>query len=517
MLEFLRKLVAGVVEAWRRLTISARVQIALAGLLTLALIAGAVFFGAQPQYARLYDRLDPSESNEIVVWLADSDISYRIRQGGSAIDVPVRDIPQARIGLAALNLPKSQGIAPGFEIFNDRDLMSNRFLQDVDYMRAIQGELQRMLNQFDFVRKSFVFIREAPEQLFVSDQRPSQATVILDTTGLLTDSQVKAVVHTVSSFGGANLSSKNIAVSTSDGTILHSPSEDEFASLANEKLGVQVALERERENKIRKIFDNLGVNAVISVSALMDWTSEERRTLTVTEGTVISSLISESSTQNIEQPPEGAPGAIANIPSELGRPGGTGTTTEDSEIIENFDPSETVTSTTTPPGTVQKYLISAFIEGTYTPVVGDDGVETGETAYQALSDDDIDRYRAFILNAVGPAKEPTDIAIYDHPFRLDRITAVQVSLAVPVLWWQIPMLQWGLQFAAMVIALLLIRFLMRRAMVMPAEEEEELVELPEVSAAELRRQEIASEVERLSMEEPEMVAALLRSWIAEED
>ncbi|MCH7910975.1 MAG: hypothetical protein IIB38_15340, partial [Candidatus Hydrogenedentes bacterium] len=103
------------------------------------------------------------------------------------------------------------------------------------------------------------------------------------------------------------------------------------------------------------------------------------------------------------------------------------------------------------------------------------------------------------------------------PFRLDRITAVQVSLAVPVLWWQIPMLQWGLQFAAMVIALLLIRFLMRRAMVMPAEEEEELVELPEVSAAELRRQEIASEVERLSMEEPEMVAALLRSWIAEED
>ena len=64
---------------------------------------------------------------------------------------------------------------------------------------------------------------------------------------------------------------------------------------------------------------------------------------------------------------------------------------------------------------------------------------------------------------------------------------------------------------------MLIRFFMRRAMVMPAAEEEELVELPEVSASELRRQEIASEVERLSAEEPEMVAALLRTWIAEED
>ena len=517
MLEFLRKLAAGVAEAWRRLSINARVQIAVAGLLSLALIAGAVFFGAQPQYARLYDRLDPSESNEIVVWLVDNDIPYRIRQGGLAIDVPVRDIPQARIGLAALNVPKSQGVAPGFELFNNRDLMSNKFLQDVDYMRALRGDLERMLNQFDFVRRSRVFIREAPYQLFVSDQQPSQAAVTLETTGPLTDSQVKAVVHTVSSYGGANLTPKNIVVSTTEGTILHSPSDDEFASLANDKLEVQVALERERENKIHRIFDNLGVKAVITVSALMDWTSEETRTRTVTEGQVVSSLVTESSTENIEQPPEGPPGANANIPSELGRPGGTGVITSDSEILENFDPSETVTSTTTPPGTVQQYLVSAFIEGTYTPAVDADGVETGEMDYQPLSDEDITRYSAYILNAVGSAKEPTELALYDHPFKLDPIAAGQVSLAAPVPWFQIPMVQWGLQFAAMVIALLLIRFLMRRAMVMPVEEEEELVELPEASAAELRRQEIASEVERLSAEEPEMVAALLRSWIAEED
>ncbi len=380
-----------------------------------------------------------------------------------------------------------------------------------------QGELQRMLNQFDFVRRSFVFIREAPEQLFVNDQRPSQATVTLDTTGPLTKAQVKAVVHTVSSFGGANLSPKNIAVSTSDGTILHSPSEDEFASLANDKLGVQVALEQERENKIHRIFDNLGVNAVISVSALMDWTSEERRTRTVSEGTVISSLISESSSQDIEQPPEGAPGAIANIPEGLGAPGGTGTSTDDSEIVENFDPSETVTSTSTQPGKVLKFKVAAFIEGSYGTAEGEDGEGTGEPVYQQLTAEQIADYSDYILNAVGEGAEPTEIAIYDHPFELDRIAAAQVGLAAPVVWYQIPMVQWGLQFAAMVIALLLIRFLMRRAMVMPVDEEEELVELPEASAAELRRQEIASEVERLSAEEPEMVAALLRTWIAEED
>ncbi len=517
MLEFLRRLVAGVAEAWQRLTVSARVQIATAGLLTLVLIVGAVYFGARPQYSQLYERLDPAESSEIMVWLTDNDISYRPRQGGSAIDVPIRDKTRARIGLAALKLPKSQGVAPGWELFDNRTLMSNKFLQDVDYTRAIQGNLQRMLNEFEFVRRSHVFIREAPEQLFVNDQRPSQAAVTLDTTGPLTKAQVKAVVHVVSSHGGATLSPKNIAVMTTEGEILHSPSEDEFAALAVQKRGVQVELEQERENKIRRMFDRLNVNAVISVSALMDWTSEERRERTLSEGQTISLLESESTTENIEQLPEGPVGATAEIPAELGRPGGTGVKTSDSELVENLEVPETITSTTTPPGSVKKFTVAAFIEGAYGSAADADGEETGEPEYLGLSDENITRYEAIILAAVGEGKEPTTIAIYDHPFKLDRIASAQVGLAAPVPWYQIPMVQWGLQFAAMVIALLLIRVLMRRAMVMPAEEEEELVELPEISSAEMRRQEIVTEVERLSMEEPEMVAALLRSWIAEED
>lgn len=516
MIEFLRQLVAGIVTAWQLLTINARVQIGIAALLTLALIGGSVFFGAQPQYARLYERLDPSESNEISVWLTDNSIPYRLREGGNSIDVPVKDIPRARVSLAALNLPKSQGVVPGFELFDNRTLMSNSFLQDVDYMRALQGELQRTLNQYDFVRRSFVFIREAPERLFVDDQRPSQATVTLDTTGPLTKAQVKAVVHTVSSFGGANLSPKSIAVSTSDGTILHSPSEDQFASLANDKLGIQIAIEQERENKIRRGFAQMGINAIINVSALMDWTSEDTRTRQVTEGAVISSLVTESSTSSIEQPAEGAPGALANIPDGLGAPRGTGTTTKDSELLENFDPSETVTSKITQPGSVRKYLVSAFIEGTYVTDDGADGGTAGEPTYQPLTDEQIQEYETFIVSAVGDGSEPTQIVVYDHPFRLDRIAAAQAVGPGPVPIMERPMVRFATQFAAMIVMLLMIRLFMRRAMVLPVMEDEELVELPEVSASELRRQEIAAEVERLSQEEPETVAALLRTWIAED-
>lgn len=515
VLEFLRQLVTGVTQAWQRLTISARVQIVLAALLTLGVIGGVVYFGAQPQYGRLYSGLNPEEAGEIASWLAENGIAYRMRQGGTAIDVPVGQIPEARVGLAAQDLPKSQGVVPGFELFEQRDLMSNRFLQDVDFMRALQGELQRTLNQYDFIRRSHVFIRESAEQLFVSEQQPSQATVTLDTTGPLTKAQVKAVLHTVSSFGGANLSPANVSITTTEGTLLHSPSQDQFASLANDKLEFQVALEQERQAKLERAFRQMGVNAIVNVSAVMDWTSEERRARQVTDGAVISSLESSSVTRDVELPPEGAPGAIANIPEELGRPGGEGTYTEDQELLENFDPSETVTTTTTHPGRVQQYKVAAYIEGDYVTTTDEDGNET--TEYQPLTQEQITRYSEFITNAVGEGAEPTEVVVYDQPFRIERIAGTAAAPEVGAPWYETPLVQWTWRLGLVVLVFFAIRFLMRRALVLPTVEEEEVVEIPEVSPTERRRQEIAAEVERLSQEEPETVAALLRTWMSEED
>ncbi|MCH7960295.1 MAG: hypothetical protein IID08_09195, partial [Candidatus Hydrogenedentes bacterium] len=369
MTEFLRQLLIGVYEAWQRLSVNARVQIAAAALLTFAFLLGIVLVGSQPQYVRLYSRLDPAEANEMVVWLEDNDVPYQLREGGQAIDVPVQHVQSSRIGLVDMGLPRSQGVSQGFELFTNRDLMTNQWLQNVDFMRALQGELQRQLNEFDFIRKSFVFIREAPEELFSSEQKPSQANVILDVTRLLTRREVKAILHMVSSFGGANLSTKNITLTLSDGTLLHSPIEDEFASLASGKLEAQAELESQREQKVKRAFDQLGVNAIIRVSVLMDWTDEEKSVREMLPGQVISSEFTESTITNTEGPPEGAPGALANIPEGLGAPGSTVSNETTSNTVENFEPSETLTRTVNRPGSVKRYRVSAFIEGSYTAVL----------------------------------------------------------------------------------------------------------------------------------------------------
>ena len=505
-------------EAWQRLSINARVQIAAAAILTGAFLLGIVLVGSQPQYVRLYSRLDPAEANEMVVWLEDNNVPYQLREGGQAIEVPVQHVQSSRIGLVDMGLPRSQGVSQGFELFTNRDLMTNQWLQNVDFMRALQGELQRQLNEFDFIRKSFVFIREAPEQLFVSEQQPSQANVILDVTRMLTKREVKAILHMVSSFGGANLSPKNITLTLSDGTLLHSPIEDEFAALASGKLEAQAEREVQREQKVKRAFAQMGVNAIVRVSALMDWTDEEKSVRQVLPGEVVSSEFTESTITSSEGPPEGAPGALANIPEGLGAPGSTGSSETTSETIENFEPSETLTRTLNRPGVVKKYRVSAFIEGNYVPVLDENGEDSGQTEYEPLTDEQITNYTQFILHTVGEGQLPTEVVVFDQPFNIERISAaVLPATGLGGMWWENRAIQLSIQIFLMIMAFFLVRVFMRRAMVLPTIEEEEVLDIPEATKADLRRQEIAAEVERLSYEEPETVAALLRTWMAEED
>jgi flagellar biosynthesis/type III secretory pathway M-ring protein FliF/YscJ len=250
----------------------------------------------------------------------------------------------------------------------------------------------------------------------------------------------------------------------------------------------------------------------------MDWTDEERNVRQLSDGVVISTMDSSTTTTSTEAPPQGAPGALANIPDGAAGQGSAGSNSETKELIENSEPSETVTKTTIRPGVVRKFQVAAFIEGNYEPVLDDNGEPTGEDEYVPLTDDEIANFQQYILAAVGEGEEPTEVAVFDQPYKLDRLAAAQVSVPAPAVpFYENRVVQLVLQVLAILAVFLVLRVVMRRALVLPTVEEEEVVELPEASKAELRRQEIAAEVERLSNEQPEVVAALLRSWMSSED
>ena len=110
MFEFLRQLGLGVRDAWTRLSLNARVQIGLAGFLTLVILGGSVYFGAQPQYALLYNRLEPAESGQIQTWLQEQNIPYQLRDGGETVRIPAKDISRAKVALGHHLICNSQFI-----------------------------------------------------------------------------------------------------------------------------------------------------------------------------------------------------------------------------------------------------------------------------------------------------------------------------------------------------------------------------------------------------------------------
>jgi len=523
VLEFLRQLVTGVAQTWRRLSISARVQLALAALITIGLVAGAAIYGGQAQYGRLYSQLELEDANAIQVWLTDNDIPFRNRDGGTAVDIPVNQISRAKVGLAALDLPKSQGSIPGFELFDKRDLMSNSFLQNVDNMRAVRGELQRQLNQFEFVRNSYVFISEAPDELFSSDQQPSRATVTLDTSGKITPMQVKAVLQTVSSFA-TNLPKGNITIMDTSGTVLHGISDDAFTSLASDQLEVKVAYEKQAENKIRDVFAKLGLKAAVTVSAVMDWTSEEVSDTKKLDGAVVSSLKDDSETRDITSTPQGPPGAIANVPEELGGAGKEGIITTTTQKIDNFEPSQTLTKTMKRPGRLKQYKVGALIDPGMDPVLGTDGnpvLDANGKPQQKpreFTPERLAEFEKFIRVAVsgGDSAVETEVFVAAQPIEIDQITLSAPDVLPSVAWTESTWFNWAWRMGLVVLFFFVIRFLMRRALVIPTAEEEEVIEIPEASPTERRAQEIAAEVERLSQQEPDTVAALLRTWMSED-
>jgi len=233
--DFLRQLAAGVAATWRQLSLSARVNVALWGIAAAAIIVFIVVVGSRPQYVTLTENVDSKDIGAIRTLLDDEGISNRLRESGRAIEVPMQSLSDARLLLAENDLPIDRGRSPGFELFNEADLMTNRYLQDVQFMRALQGELEAILNDFEFIEYSRVIIREARDELFRRDEQPAEALVTLQANRRLNPAEIKGILNLVAQGGGPNLDKDHITIMTTAGEVLASPPDSKFASVANSK------------------------------------------------------------------------------------------------------------------------------------------------------------------------------------------------------------------------------------------------------------------------------------------
>ncbi len=509
-LNFLR----GIKEFWTQLDISAKVVIGVAFVVIFCGLLLVVYLGARTEYVLISSGLSPQDVGKAVDVLSRQGIKYKIGGDGTSLYVPVSSRSSAQLALAQSDLPVGRPVPPGWELFSTTELMTNQWLQNVKFMRALQGEIQKQLNAFDFVNSSYVLIREAKEELFVSEQKPSEAAVTLDLKRPLTKQEIKAIVSIVDHAGGPNLHQGNITVVSTKGEVLYLPPQPGFASIASSKLELISDWERQREAKVMAKLRDLGVRGTVSVSAKIDFDSSEEVEEKVSEGTEISASTTETTSETVERAPEGAPGVTANVP-EARSPGTVSSKESTTEEITNYEPSRLTRRTKREGGNVEKFLVTLVVEGDYQETQDAEGKKT--RTYIGLTEDKKKMYRDLVLSAVGEGKIPTEVLVYDQPFGIpEEVSGVPGGGEIMISWENLlAPVTILVQLIAIGVVFLVLRSVLRRTVEGRKVEEVEEVVLPEATKEDLRRQEVAREIARLALDEPETAASLIRSWLVE--
>lgn len=524
LIDFFRQMGAQIRETWQQLSYSARVNLALAGLLVAS--AGfyfAFFYGGEARYITLADNLTAQQISETIAILDAQRVAYKLDETARTISVLPKDRSRMLLQLEQNNLPVGRSIPSGFEeLFANPDFMSNQWYNDVNFMRAVQGELERTLTDLDFVEYANVFIREADNEYFIEEQIPSEASVVLKLKRPLSPLEVKVIVSLVSRAGGSNMHPGNITVASTDGEALHLPADSEFAAMANNKIEYQNTVENRIEKKIQEKLEQFGVRGTVTVGARIDFDEKETTESLVTEGVPLSELSTTQTIVSEERLPEGAPGAAINVPEAAAAPGGNTTTDEMEETLVNHEPSRTTTTTRTDPGNVVRYKVALVVQGDDIETITDEqGNETQQ--YNGLTEKTRLACLSIAESAVASENAEADVQVIDHPFESAGMTAVSAALASrdqAVLregrqqWINI-----AVTFAIAALLFLLLRSALKKSIIHPSEErkEEEVREIPEATLEDMRRQEVAAEIAQLSLDDPEAVAALLRSWMSQEE
>ncbi|UCD77014.1 MAG: flagellar M-ring protein FliF [Desulfobacterales bacterium] len=401
-------------------------QITLATLF-LGSLAGFIFlmsWSGKSEFQPVFAQLDPEDAGIILTRLKEQKIEYRLASNGTTILIPQEHIYEIRMQMASEGLPRGSGI--GFEIFNDTKLGMTEFAQNVNYQRALQGELSRTINRIGEIESSRVHIVLPEKSLFVEEEEPATASVVLKLRPgkWLNQSQINGIVHLVSS-SVARLKPENVTVVDQSGKLLAGVEDDaSFGNLSSDQLEYQTRVEKNLENRVRTMLESaLGEDkAIVRLSCSFDFKSQEKtEELYLPNNQVVRSeqAINESST-NPELTPQGIPGVRSNIPGDATAGEAIRSTTrasifEKKDRTVNYEIGKVISHTKEPVGKVTRVSIAVLVDGTYERVEKEEG--RFEWKYIARSAEEMQKFENIVKRAVNfNASRGDELEIVNIPF-----------------------------------------------------------------------------------------------------
>lgn len=372
-----------------------------------ALLFTLVFRIGGEEKALLFAGVDMREAGEISQRLEAADIPFELRGDGSSIFVARSRVLEARMMLSAEGLPSRGSI--GYEIFDEPDALGQtQFQQNINRLRALEGELARTIASLDGIASARVHLVLPERQLFAREtEQPSASIVLQLRRDALTPDQVRAIRNLVAS-ATPGLSANRVTILDEAGRLLAAAQDGEGA-VAEGIDARQAAVEERIRRTVTDIVEGVvgQGNARVQVSAEMDFSRvSETSERYDPEGRVVRSTSTTEETSS-DGGQGGAASAGVNVPDATAGAASSEAGPENSSSQEtvNYEISRTTRTEVSEGGRIRRLSVAVAVDGVTTPGQG----ENAQAQYEPRSEEEMQRLTQLVRSAVGFNAERGDV------------------------------------------------------------------------------------------------------------
>ncbi|WP_459175786.1 flagellar basal-body MS-ring/collar protein FliF [Ewingella americana] len=550
-----------------RLRANPKIPIAFAAAAALAIVVVMMLWAKNPTYRVLFSNINDKDGGAIVTQLTQMNIPYQFSDNGGAILIPADKVYETRLKLASAGLPK--GGAVGFELMDQEKFGISQFSEQINYQRALEGELSRTIETLGPVQTARVHLAIPKPSLFVREQKNPSASVTLNLQSgrALDDGQINAIVYMVSS-SVSGLPPANVTVVDQSGHLLtQSDNNGRDLNAAQLKFANEVEgrLQRRIEAILQPVVGNGNIHAQITAQidyAVREQTDENYQPNGTPDKAAVRSRQLSTNDQIGGSGVGGVPGALSNQPtapatapinnqatnvnnpnaaagnqqvngqnnanSRTAAPSGPSSNRHDETT--NYELDRTITHTQHSAGAIQR--LSAAVVVNYQP--GVDGKA------KPLTDEQLKQVDSLVREAMGFSADRGDtLNVVNTPFN----ETVDDTAALP--FWKSPAFFDQLLNAGRWLLVLIVAWLLWRKLVRPLVQKQQSTREAEIAAnvaaaappsdggaaVKLTNDELAKRkrsqqrvsvevqtqrVQELADKDPRIVALVIRQWMSTE-